>query len=184
MLEGKNVNLRLIEKDDLTTRHEWVNNLEMGGIYNSLSQTTYQRMENRYTERNQSTQQPTGYSFFIELKDGTKVGSIGSWKDHGGKFYTMGAGVLPEHRRKGYTSEATMIMIDFLFLSDNIMRIQAMANTKNIGSIKTLEKAGLRKEGILRKYWFIYGKWADMVMLSILRDEWDHPKVLKLPVIS
>jgi ribosomal-protein-alanine N-acetyltransferase len=84
-------------------------------------------------------------------------------------------------RKKGYCSEATSLIIDFLFLSDTIARIQALANVENIGSQKTLQKAGLRKEGILRKYAFVYGHWADFVMMSILREEWDHPKVLKLP---
>lgn len=178
MLEGNLVNLRLIEKEDIPLKHSWSNDIYVSGIYNGLYQSTLEKTEQHYTE-SQSNQNPR-MQFFIELKDGIKVGSIGAWKDYSG-FYTLGASILPEYRKKGYCSEATALIIDFLFLSDTIARIQALANVENIGSQKTLQKAGLRKEGILRKHAFVYGHWADMVMMSILREEWDHPKVLKLP---
>jgi len=42
-----------------------------------------------------------------------------------------------------------------------------------------LEKAGSKREGILRKtLWDAEGKWADGYMYNILREEWEEPKVL------
>jgi len=178
MIEGKVINLRLMEKEDIPLKHDWQNDMYFNGIYNGIRQVTREQTEQQFTEV--QTDQNVRLQFFIELKDGTKVGSIGAWKDRS-RFYTMGASILPEFRKKGYCSEATELMIDYLFLSDNIERIQATANVANIGSQKTLQKAGLQKEGILRKFSFIYGKWTDMVMMSILREEWDHVRVMKLP---
>ncbi|MBN2156725.1 MAG: GNAT family N-acetyltransferase [Candidatus Lokiarchaeota archaeon] len=180
MLEGNVVNLRLMEKEDISLIHEWHNNVFLSGIYNQLHQSTREQMEQRFTESQSHSDSQARMQFFIELKDGTKVGSIGAWKDRS-RFYTMGASILPEYRKKGYCTEATALLIDYLFLSDTVERIQALANVDNTGSLKTLQKAGLQKEGILRNYAFVYGHWADMVMLSIVREEWHHPKVLKLP---
>ena len=40
MIEGKKVNLRIIEKEDLTLVKEWVNNIEFAGEYEPISQET------------------------------------------------------------------------------------------------------------------------------------------------
>jgi RimJ/RimL family protein N-acetyltransferase len=41
-----------------------------------------------------------------------------------------------------------------------------------------LEKVGFKKEGIIRKHDFVYGKWIDDYIYSILREEWKEPKIL------
>ena len=79
---------------------------------------------------------------------------------------------------KGYCTEAVMILVDFLFLSKDIIRIQAEANPRNLASQKVLEKVGFIKEGIIRKSVFIRGKWRDGILYSILRDEWAKPHIL------
>lgn len=50
-------------------------------------------------------------------------------------------------------------------------RLEALVDVENIGSQKVLEKAGFRKEGVLRKYLFIKEKSRDMVMFSILSTD-------------
>ena len=82
------------------------------------------------------------------------------------------------NEKKGYASEAIMIMVDYLFLSKDLERIQAKADPENIASCKALEKAGFKREGILRKTFFCRGKWKDDCMFSILREEWKEPKIL------
>jgi RimJ/RimL family protein N-acetyltransferase len=44
----------------------------------------------------------------------------------------------------GYCSEAVKIMGDYLFLSKNIVRIQAHSDARNLASERVLEKAGAR----------------------------------------
>jgi RimJ/RimL family protein N-acetyltransferase len=41
-----------------------------------------------------------------------------------------------------------------------------------------LEKADFKKEGVLRKSAFIRGEWRDLLLYSILREEWKEPKIL------
>jgi diamine N-acetyltransferase len=69
-------------------------------------------------------------------------------------------------------------MVDYLFLSRDTMRIQACTDTRNLASQKVLEKAGFKKEGTMRKYFFIRGEFRDAYLYSILKEEWKEPKIL------
>jgi RimJ/RimL family protein N-acetyltransferase len=59
-----------------------------------------------------------------------------------------------------------------------LVRIQAVTNTKNVAFQRVLEKAGFKKEGTLRKALFVRGKWTDGYLYSILKEEWQKPKIL------
>jgi ribosomal-protein-alanine N-acetyltransferase len=85
---------------------------------------------------------------------------------------------LPNERGKGYCSEAVKIMVDYLFLSKDTGRIQAQTDPRNIASQKVLEKVGFKKEGTLRRNFFMRGEWRDAYIYSILREEWKEPKIL------
>ena len=115
--------------------------------------------------------------FLVEKKDGTKIGFIAHFGTHGG-LTTIGYALLPSERGKGYGSEAVRIMVDYLFLSRNIIRIQAETHPRNLASQRVLEKSGFKKERIIRKCFFSRGEWRDTALLSILRDEWREPKIL------
>ena len=117
-----------------------------------------------------------GQWFFIEKKDGTKIGFIAHFVAHG---TTIGYALLPDERGKGYGTEAVEIMVDYLFLTKNIVRIQAETHPENIASQRILEKAGFRKEGIVRRSFFSRGVWRDTALLSIIREEWKESKILK-----
>jgi len=86
--------------------------------------------------------------------------------------------VIPSERSRGYCTEAVNIMVDYLFLSKDIVRVQAHTDVRNAGSQKVLERTGFSKEGTLRKSSFIRGEWRDNFVYSILREEWKEPRIL------
>jgi len=114
--------------------------------------------------------------FIIEKKDGTKIGHINGWMQ--GRMTEIGFALVPSERRKGYGTEAIQLIVDHLFLTKEIVRIQAPTETRNISSQRALEKAGFSKEGIMRKSWYARGEYRDMYLYSILREEWREPKIL------
>lgn len=171
MLEGKNVNLRIVEKEDLPLWAEWVNDPELFGEYLPLRQRSKTDLEKQYDKS-----PPEAKSFFIEKKDGTKVGGIIHFLV--GELLEIGYALMPSERRKGYCTEAVDIMVDYLFLSKDIVRIQAHTDVRNVASQKLLEKVGFKKEGTVRKSIFIRGEWRDCYLFSILREEWKEPKIL------
>ena len=171
MLEGKNVNLRVVEKEDIPIVAEWLNNLDFFGEYNPLWQMSKADLQKMYD--NLSSDEKW---FFIEKKDGTKVGFMHHflW----GNMLEIGYVLIPTERGKGYCTEAVQLMVDYLFLSKDIVRIQAVTHVENRASQKVLDKTGFKKEGILRKSVFVMGVWGDFYILSILREEWKEPKIL------
>ena len=174
MLEGKNVNLRVMEKEDLPLVAEWFNKPEVFGEYNPLHQVSRTEAEKMFEGPHEEK------SFIIEKKDGNKIGFIGHFYvlHVAGKQLEIGYSLVPSERGKGYCTEATQLMVDYLFLSKDTMRIQAQTDPRNVASHKVLEKVGFKKEGTLRKSFFMRGEWRDAYIYSILREEWKEPKIL------
>jgi RimJ/RimL family protein N-acetyltransferase len=170
LLEGKTVNLRIMEREDLATLQEWDNNPEFMGDYEPLRQETKTELEKTYDNLKDAQW------FFVQKKDGTKIGYVAHFLAAGET--ELGYFIVPNERGKGYVSEAIEIMVDYVFLSRDVARIQAKADPENMASWKALEKAGFKKEGVLRKTFYYRGKWRDDCMYSILREEWKEPKVL------
>ena len=172
VLEGRNVNLRVAEKEDLPLLSEWFNSPEFAGRYIPLdAQESKTDIEKRYEKLGSEKAW-----FLILKKDGNRIG-----------FFTMGMGVfgwqigydlITSERGKGYCTEAIQLAVDYLFMSKDIVRIQAGTFTENVASQRVLEKAGFEREGLLRKALFMWGKWADMYIYSIIREEWKEPRIL------
>ncbi len=118
--------------------------------------------------------------FIIEKKDSTKIGHIGSFMG-GRTSLEIGYALVPSERGKGYGTEAIQMVVDYLFLVKDSVRIQAPAATENIASQRALEKAGFSKEGLMRKSGHAKGEYIDQYIYSILREEWKEPKILTKP---
>jgi RimJ/RimL family protein N-acetyltransferase len=86
--------------------------------------------------------------------------------------------LVPSERKKGYATEATQLMVDYLFLSKEIARIQAIVDVRNKTSQRVLEKAGFQREGTVRDGYFNRGEWRSEYLYGILRKEWKEPKIL------
>jgi RimJ/RimL family protein N-acetyltransferase len=172
LLEGKLVNLRLVEKEDLPLVAEWKNNLDYIGEYNPIRQLSKGEIEKNYDKLGSEEKW-----FLIEKKDGSKIGFIDQFavRDHWG----IGFALVPSERGKGYCTEAVQLMVDYLFLSKDTTKILTLTHIENIASQKVLEKTGFKREGLLRKELFMWGKWVDCYRYSILREEWKKPKILQ-----
>jgi RimJ/RimL family protein N-acetyltransferase len=170
LLEGKLVNLKVLEKDDLPLLADWSNNLEF------FSDFWFPQMSKTEWEKRYDSLKPDTKWFFIEKKDGMKIGTVFHFLN--GNYMEIGYILVPSERGKGYGSEAVKIIVDYLFLSKELVRVQAITGVDNFASHRVLEKARFTKEGIIRKSAFIRGEWKDGCLYSILREEWKEPKIL------
>ena len=72
MLEGKNVNLKIVEKEDLSSVAEWFNDPDFSGRFDPLdAQQSRTEIEKKY--ENLGVEEKW---FVIEKKDGNKIGFI------------------------------------------------------------------------------------------------------------
>ncbi|NOV02290.1 GNAT family N-acetyltransferase [Paenibacillus planticolens] len=74
------------------------------------------------------------------------------------------------HNGKGYATEAVSRCVNYAFNEIGLHRIQAGVMPKNIPSIRVLEKAGFRHEGLAKKYLKINGTWEDHELFAITAE--------------
>lgn len=72
---------------------------------------------------------------------------------------------------QGYATEAVRVLVPFLFEHYGAERVQAHTFAENAASARVLEKAGLSCEGTLRRAMYRRGRYWDVRMYSMLRDE-------------
>jgi ribosomal-protein-alanine N-acetyltransferase len=73
----------------------------------------------------------------------------------------------------GYATEALRAVIDYGFADVGLNRIEGQCARENVASMRVMEKNGMRLEGIHRQQRFAQGTFRDMVVLAILRQEWE-----------
>lgn len=64
----------------------------------------------------------------------------------------LGYVIAPEFRQQGYATEAVKSVIAWMLSQPGIYRVWATCDTENLPSAGVLEKAGMQREGILRRY--------------------------------
>ncbi len=163
--------MKIIEKEDLSLFTALLNDPEVGSKNMPILQQTKAKIDEKFNTLSQEEKW-----FFIEKKDGNRIGWISHSRVAGNM--TIEYALTPNARSKGYCTEAVMLMVDYLFLSRDIVRIQAEALVKNVASQRVLENAGFKREGIRRKASFVRGLCQDDVVYSILKEEWKEPKLL------
>jgi aminoglycoside 6'-N-acetyltransferase len=179
VLQGKRLNLRIAEKEDIPLLQQWLNDVRFIGDFMSFPiQASKNQLEPQVLEHKLYGHE--WVDFIVEKKDGAKIGEVVhfiSAPNFG--WVEVGYAIVPEERNKGYCTEAVQILTDYLFLTKDIARVQATIDEENLGSKRVLEKIGFKKEGTLRKaLWNGAGRWADGCIYSILREEWKEPRIL------
>jgi len=112
-----------------------------------------------------------GFSFAIaEAATGCGVGGIGLWLaalDQGRA--TAGYSVIPSARGRGVASAALTALTAFAWTIPELHRIELYIEPWNMGSIKTGERAGFKREGLLRSHQEIGGRRRDMLLYATIR---------------
>jgi len=74
--------------------------------------------------------------------------------------------INPKYARKGFMSEALLAIMDHLFNSHSLNRIQAHCSTDNMASFELLKSLGFKVEGCMKEYWNIKGILKDVYILA------------------
>lgn len=109
--------------------------------------------------------------------DGVLVGTVGwHWVGYGpneaSRCPMLGIYISAPYRGRGYGAEAQRLATDLLFRYTLVNRVEASTDITNVAEQKVLEKLGFTREGVNRGSQYRAGKFNDMVMYSVLREEW------------
>lgn len=115
----------------------------------------------------------TGIRWGITRKDSGKViGSCGFLNMLTKHFRAeVGYELSKDYWGKGIASEALSAVVKYGYHHFQLERIEALIEPANLASQKLVERQGFKREGLLRHYEFTCGKFDDLYMYSIIKDE-------------
>lgn len=113
-----------------------------------------------------------GVIFAIALPDNTLIGSIGLGVIQEFQLAELGYWVGVPYWGKGYCTEAAKTLVDFGFQVLGLNRIQSTHFSQNPASGRVMQKIGMQKEGYRPQHTLRWGKFQDIVLYGILRQDW------------
>jgi ribosomal-protein-alanine N-acetyltransferase len=79
----------------------------------------------------------------------------------------------PDYWNNGFTRELLPSLLEFGFNELGLNRVSAFVDSRNLASLKLLDRVGFQREGLMRESWIgSDGQAADDVVLGLLRKEW------------
>ena len=172
LLKGNKVHIRPPEPEDMKELFKWMNDPEATGEFDVFGIESWAQFEKDFKETN-GHQEFT--AFIIERNEDTsKLGLVVHYLSHP-VLHNIEIGFQiwkPQERNKGYCSEAVKLLVDYLFTTQSINRVQATTNVLNKPSQRLLEKCGFSKEGQLREVLFTGGEFHDAYVYGMTRQEW------------
>jgi RimJ/RimL family protein N-acetyltransferase len=131
--------------------------------------------ETAWFDRMLAAQGKTDYHFVICRRDDDgPIGTIGLHDidlENGRAELGIAIGE-PTEWGKGLGSDATRAICDFGFGTLRLERIGLSVYAENERARRTYERVGFSHEGTLRHARFAYGRYEDVHVMGLLRDEW------------
>ena len=130
-------------------------------------------MSNRIEERlHEGLKRKNTGLFIIETKDGKRVGFVSYDEGPPRLSATIGISTLPEYWGKGHASEASELLLQFLFEERGVLVVRAWTQSGNKRAVKGAEKAGFTKSARMRQSAILEGQVHDTLMMDMLREEY------------
>ena len=86
-------------------------------------------------------------------------------------YWSIGIGLLPEARGKGYGTQAHLLLTRYLFAHTTVHRIEGVTEAENLAEQRVMEKAGFTREGVMRGVFWRDGGYRDGVVYSLMRTD-------------
>ncbi|SEG98387.1 Protein N-acetyltransferase, RimJ/RimL family [Nonomuraea solani] len=165
--------LRPVAEDDVPFLHRLMNDPDSTGDFQWYGFQGPHRLRARWAENGMLSDE----GGILIIADGDDAVGFVSWNrqiaNRASFYWSMGLIVAPEHRGRGYGTEAQKLIARYLFDHSLANRIEASTEITNVAEQRALEKAGFTREGVLRGGGFRAGQWHDGVLYSMIRSDLD-----------
>ena len=112
-------------------------------------------------------------AFAITLKaDSELIGAVSLQVDRSFDRAALGYWIGEPFWGLGYCTEAAIRIVDYGFTELKLHRLHSAHLERNPASGRVLRKVGMSKEGIARQHKKKWGKFEDLVLYGLLRNEW------------
>jgi RimJ/RimL family protein N-acetyltransferase len=180
VLQGKNILLRALEREDLKQLHKWQNDGDIMRLARSYpdNMVSMEALENEY-EKTIKGEDHEKQVFIIQARSGGKAIGWASIRHWGKKALGADIGLAigeKKHWRKGYGTEVTKLLQHEVFEQLGLHRAEWWTNSDNKGSLALAKKLGFKEEGRLRDAVFYDNRFHDLIVLGLLREEYERIK--------
>lgn len=171
MIKGKKIDLRTVRVRDLDLLFELESDVENKGRFYPISFPSAADFKRRFQEDGFWSEE-VGTLLIVNKSDDI-LGKISYFKTVRYIDALEIAYILfrQNERGQGHMTEALSLLVNYLFWTKKVGRLQLTVVVGNDGSKRVAEKCGFKSEGILRHAVFVRGKSADLEMFSLLREE-------------
>jgi RimJ/RimL family protein N-acetyltransferase len=178
MLKGERVTLRAIEREDLPLLWAYNNDLdvELAGGGDPPMPQSLARLQAEF-DQNAAKGGRDGATFGIEV-DGKLIGGCGLFGySETDRTAELGIGIGDRaYWGQGYGREAVGLLLDYAFRLRNWRRVWLRVWGHNERAIRSYRACGFVEEGRLRDHVWSAGAYYDLVLMGILREEWESRK--------
>lgn len=115
----------------------------------------------------------------VSKEDSHMIGTIGFTRiDTQNRVGEIGYVINPRYAGHGFATEAGRLVLKFGFEKLGLNRIEARYMVENTASRRVMEKIGMTYEGTARSLMFVKGKYRDISICAITRDDYLSPQKL------
>lgn len=178
-IETERLVLRAFQVSDTDAMFAWASD---PAVANNMRYSAHQNREEtrqllQSWEESYATD-PLFFNWAIVLKEtGETIGSIGMVDvDEENRSVAVGYCMLPSYWGKGIMTEALKRVIRYGFEEIQFNRIFSYHFLTNPASGRVQQKAGMKYEGLLRQYVFVKGKFCNVKLNAIVRDDFEQNK--------
>jgi len=176
MIVGEKVILRWPKKEDAEWLFKNVTSPEVKSMLSNahLDTMTIEKEKKWVKSQANNRRKKKEINFIIlDKKTGDLAGACGfNMINSSLKYGIIGFWVAKKFWGRGFATEVTRLLIRYGFETLKLNRIEAECLTINKGSIKAQERAGLKREGLLKERARYKGKPYDEYINAILKKEW------------
>ena len=168
---GKKILLRPFQKEDVSAMEECLSDPEVLKLTGSSANFTKASINQWYSSRNE---QENRLDLAIVIKnDATVVGEV-VVNEYDETKHSMNFRILigPKGRNQGFGTEATKLIIDYVFQNSDLRQITLGVYSFNPRAKKVYEKIGFVDESIDKDELEYEGQMIDAINMVLTRERW------------
>jgi RimJ/RimL family protein N-acetyltransferase len=168
-IQGERIYLSPINPEDVEKYTKWMNDPLVTKNLHGHSKYVSLLTEKEYLEKAAKG----NYSYAIVLEENDElIGNISlmSVRMVNG---TAELGIMigeEDMRGKGYGTEAIKLLMEYAFDTLNLRNIMLRVVDRNVGGLKSYEKAGFKKFGEWESSFYVDGEYHNIIFMNISRD--------------
>lgn len=173
-LETPRLILRRLEMHDAPDLFDYSRDPQVAKhvLWDAQTSVSEARAYVRYMLRRYRAGEPASWG--IEEKEtGRVVGTIGyMWYQRDNNACEVGYSLARRRWNRGYMTEALAEVLRFSFEELGVHRVEAQHEVENAASGAVMRKCGMRKEGTLRGRLYNKGRYVDVDLYAMLREDY------------